>query len=293
MVGFADLFAGIGGFHQAVTNLGGEVVFASEWDKHARVTYEANHGDSVLFSLGQFAGDITKVEPASIPDFQVLLGGFPCQPFSVAGKRRGFEDTRGTMFFAIEQILSVKRPVAFVLENVRGLLSHDGGATLRVLETVIDRLGYDLFFKVLKANDYGVPQNRPRLFLVGFDRSRVDSSGFVFPEPVPLVLSLSEILGGRVTTPGGLERTVGFTLRVGGRGPGVNDKRNWDSYIVDGVEKRLSLDEARQLQGFPEGFLFPVSETQAFKQLGNSVAVPVVEAVLKEVVKVLADNKIV
>ena len=197
------------------------------------------------------------------------------------------------MFFAIEQILSVKRPVAFVLENVRGLLSHDGGATLRVLETVIDRLGYDLFFKVLKANDYGVPQNRPRLFLVGFDRSRVDSSGFVFPEPVPLVLSLSEILGGRVTTPGGLERTVGFTLRVGGRGSGVNDKRNWDSYIVDGVEKRLSLDEARQLQGFPEGFLFPVSETQAFKQLGNSVAVPVVEAVLKEVVKVLADNKIV
>ncbi len=284
-----DLFAGIGGFHQATHNLGGEVVFASEWDKHARLTYETNHKEKspTLFEEENFAGDITLVKPETIPDFNVLCGGFPCQPFSNAGKKGGFGDTRGTLFFNIAEILKVKKPEAFFLENVRGLLVHDNGNTFKTIQQTIDELGYSFHYKVIKASDFNVPQHRPRVFMVGF-RKDIDDSKFNFPEPVELTNTISEVLNGKVTTVTGLPRTIGFTLRVGGRGSGVADKRNWDSYIVDGEEHRLTLDEARKLQGFPEGFIFPVSSTQAFKQLGNSVAVPAVEATLNSIQKVLS-----
>lgn len=292
-----DLFAGIGGFHQAFAKHGGKVVLASEWDKHARATYKHNYvkTDPELFEdeAVTFVGDITKVEPADIPDFDVLCGGFPCQPFSVAGKRLGFEDTRGTLFFNIADILRVKKPAAFFLENVRGLLQHDEGRTFDGIKNTVAELGYSLSWKVVKASDHNLPQHRPRLFLVGF-RDDVDSSSFSWPEAVPLTNTISKVLGGEVTTPAGTERTVGFTLRVGGRNSGVHDRRNWDTYIVDGNVHPLTLEQGKALQGFPADFEFPdaVSERQAFKQLGNSVAVPAIAAVAGEVIRVLRSNEI-
>jgi len=294
MTEIIDLFAGIGGFHKAFANLGAKTVFASEKDKNARKTYEANFSktDPELFKNGNFAGDITLIDPKTIPDFNILTGGFPCQPFSNAGKRGGFQDTRGTLFFNIANILKEKQPEAFFLENVRGLLSHDDGKTFKVIENAVHQLGYSFYYRVVKASDHGVPQNRPRLFMVGFREdielaAKAKGVAFDFPEPVPLVLTLSKLMGGKVTTVAGAEKTIGFTLRVGGRGSGVFDRRNWDSYLVDGIARRITIDEAKKLQGFPASYMFPVSETQAFKQLGNSVAVPAIQATAKKLLAVL------
>ena len=166
---FIDLFAGIGGFHIAMHRNGVECVFASEWDKFARQTYESNFRDisPSLFQKGNFAGDINKVELSSIPDFDILCGGFPCQPFSIAGLKRGFEDTRGTLFFRIAQIVKNKcdnqyPPKVLLLENVKGLLHHDKGRTLDTICDVLDDLGYNVRYKVLNAKNFGVPQNRER-----------------------------------------------------------------------------------------------------------------------------------
>ena len=168
---FIDLFAGIGGFHQAFHQLGAECVFASEWDEPARKTYELNYQkiSPKLFSSGNFVGDITKVNKADIPDFDILCGGFPCQPFSQAGHKLGFEDTRGTLFFDIAEILEIKKPKAFFIENVRGLFKHDEGRTFQVVsKTLTQDLGYSLHYGIVKASDHGLPQHRPRLFMVGF-----------------------------------------------------------------------------------------------------------------------------
>lgn len=277
---FIDLFAGIGGFHQAFHNLGAECVFVSEWDDNARKTYEANYKNISpdLFKEENrdklFVGDITKIDPKDIPDFDVLCAGFPCQPFSQAGFKKGFEDTRGTLFFNIAEILKEKKPKAFFLENVRGLLNHDKGNTMTVIKRVLEEeLGYKIFYKVLKASDYGVPQNRPRLYIIGF---REDVS-FEFPKPIKLEKTMSDVFEGRA------EREVGFTLRVGGRGSNINDRRNWDSYMVDGEVRRLTP----RMQGFPDSFVFPVSEAQAMKQLGNSVAVPAIQATAKKMMEAM------
>lgn len=185
-VRFIDLFAGIGGFHLAFSNLGAECVWVSEWDKYARKTYEnyfkPKH-PQLFKSQDNFAGDITKVDPEKIPDFDILTGGFPCQPFSQAGHKKGFDETRGTLFFNIAAILKTKKPKAFFIENVRGLLNHDGGKTLATMRRVIDELGYSFHYKVIKASDFGLPTHRPRLYMVGF---RNKNTPFVFPEPLPL-----------------------------------------------------------------------------------------------------------
>lgn len=279
MTTFIDLFAGIGGFHIALNNLGAQCVFVSEWDKFARQTYQANFEktDPQLFVEPDktFVGDITKINSSDIPDFDIICAGFPCQPFSNAGQRKGFQDTRGTLFFDVARIIHEKQPQAFILENVRGLLSHNNGDTFQTIQqTLTEDLGYSFHYKVLKASDYGVPQHRPRLFMVGFKESSIE---FNFPEPVSLQLTMSDIFGGTVP------RDIGFTLRVGGRGSPITDRRNWDSYLVDGEVKRLGVKEGLQLQGFPTDFTFPVSERQAMKQLGNSVAIPVVQAIAKQV----------
>lgn len=278
---FIDLFAGIGGFHLAFDNVGGKCVWVSEWDKYARQTYEANFKDKEpqLFNDNNFVGDITKVDPIDIPDFDILTGGFPCQPFSQAGKKKGFEETRGTLFFDIVKILDAKRPKAFFLENVRGLINHNNGETLETIRRVIeDELGYSFHYKLIKASEYGLPTHRPRLYMVGF---RDKDIPFEFPKPIPLRFTLSDVLGGKT------EKEVGYTLRVGGRGSGMNDRRNWDTYRVDGEIRRLTAKEGAKLMGFPDDFVFPVSETQAMKQLGNSVAVPAIQATANEVIKAL------
>ncbi|NCU29888.1 DNA cytosine methyltransferase [Candidatus Saccharibacteria bacterium] len=280
---FIDLFAGIGGFHLAFHNLGARCVFVSEWDKSARETYKKNFEkiQPELFdpeNIDQtFAGDITAVLPKGIPDFDIITGGFPCQPFSQAGLKKGFNETRGTLFFDIANIIKEKQPSAFFLENVRGLLTHDGGRTFATIQKVLtEDLGYSFFHKVIKASDYGVPQHRPRLFMVGFKDKSIK---FEFPKPVKLAMTMDDVFDGKVN------KTVGYTLRVGGRGSGIGDRRNWDTYLVDGEVRRLSPKEGLRMQGFPDYFEFPVSETQAMKQLGNSVAVPAIQATANEIMK--------
>lgn len=287
---FIDLFAGIGGFHLACHNLGGKCVFASEWDKHARATYTANFKNisPLLFDKNgnptdKFAGDITKVDEKDIPDFDVLCAGFPCQPFSQAGLKKGFEDTRGTLFFDVARIIKEKQPKAVFLENVRGLLNHDNGNTFNVIKNTMEELGYNFHYKILKASDYGVPQNRPRLYMVGIRKDLTDT--FEFPEPIKLTKTMTDIFDGKHCP-----KEIGYTLRVGGRGSKLEDRRNWDCYLVNGKEYRIGTKEGKRLQGFPDDFEMPVSETQAMKQLGNSVAVPAVEATIQEILKVLEAN---
>jgi DNA (cytosine-5)-methyltransferase 1 len=279
---FIDLFAGIGGFHMAFHNIGGECVFASEWDKEARKTYEKNLSkiSPKLFMDNNFCGDITEVQPQNIPDFDVLCAGFPCQPFSQAGFKKGFSEARGTLFFDIVSIIKEKQPKAFFLENVRHLLKHDDGKTFQTIERIIkNELRYSFFYKIVKASDFGLPQHRPRLFMVGFKDKNID---FSFPEPQPLKMSMSDIWQGNCS------KEVGYTLRVGGRGSKIDDRRNWDSYLVDGEVKRLGVEQGKKMQGLPKDFEFPVSDTQAMKQLGNSVAIPAVEAVAKQIINYLS-----
>ena len=280
---FIDLFAGIGGFHLAFHSLGAKCVFVSEWDKAARETYQKNFEkiQPELFAPEAidktFDGDITKALPKSIPDLHNITGGFPCQPFSQAGLKKGFNETRGTLFFEVANIIKEKQPKAFFLENVRGLLTHDSGLTFATIQRILtEDLGYSFYYKVIKASDYGVPQHRPRLFMVGFKDKSIK---FNFPEPVKLTMTMDDVFDGRVN------KTIGYTLRVGGRGSGISDRRNWDTYLVDGEVRRLSPKEGLRMQGFPDDFEFPVSETQAMKQLGNSVAVPAIQATANEIMK--------
>ncbi len=278
---FIDLFAGIGGFHLAFSNLGGECVFASEWNEHARKTYEHNfrkvHPE--LFEKGNFVGDITKVKEKDIPDFDILTAGFPCQPFSHAGFKKGFADSRGTLFHNIVQIIEEKQPAAFFLENVSHLLKHDNGKTFETIKRIIEEdLDYSFHYKIVRASDFNVPQHRARLFMVGFRDKNVK---FNFPEKIPLKKTMSDIFGGNCP------KKIGYTLRVGGRGSGIHDRRNWDSYIVDGRVVRLTPVEGKKMMGFPASYHFPVSEVQAMKQLGNAVAVPAIQATALEIVRAL------
>ena len=280
---FIDLFAGIGGFHLAMHELGGECVFASEWDNDCRKTYEKNFkkiSPKIFNDKSLFAGDITKVDPSSIPDHDVLCAGFPCQPFSQAGFKKGFNDTRGTLFFNVAQIIKAKKPKAIFLENVRGLKNHDNGKTFKVISNVIDELGYTLHDNIVKASDYGLPQHRPRLFMVGFRNDINDT--FTNPLPIPLTMNMCDIFDAK-----NVNKEIGFTLRVGGKGSPINDRRNWDGYIVDGEEKRIGPKEGKRMQGFPDSFEFPVSKTAAMKQLGNSVAVPAIRAYGNNIVEVI------
>lgn len=280
---FVDLFSGIGGFHLAFDECNATCVWASEWDKHARMTYEANFKMKCpqLFENDLFAGDITKVNPQDIPNFDILTAGFPCQPFSQAGLKKGFEEVRGTLFFNIAEILRVKKPKAFFLENVRGLLTHNNGETFKTIQKVIEDLGYSFFYKVVKASDYGLPTHRPRLFMIGFKNKKIK---FKFPENKPLKFDMACVLNGKC------DKKIGYTLRVGGKGSGIHDRRNWDSYLVDGNVRRLSVEEAKMMMGFPENYNFPVSQIQAMKQLGNSVAIDAIKEVAAAMIKALENT---
>lgn len=311
---FIDLFAGIGGFHVALNNTNrAKCVFASEWDPSARKTYEHNFckGDPELFADDHryFAGDITKVDPKTgIPDFDILCGGFPCQPFSQAGKKKGFSDTRGTLFFNVEEIIRAKRPRAFFLENVRGLITHGGPSEAvpgigKTMETILNHLygdkksgglGYHKpkgttgFFYV-KASDFGVPQHRPRVFIIGF-RDKKDADSFVVPRPQKLdETRLGKILGGDVFFDEACKKpkSIGFTLRCGGKGSLIDDRRNWEHYFVrrHGCSRpevvKINERHGLLLNGFPVDFEFPSnvpSKVARMKQLGNSVAVTAVQA---------------
>jgi DNA (cytosine-5)-methyltransferase 1 len=282
---FIDLFAGIGGFHLALHNLGAECVYASEWDEHARKTYELNFKSMSpeLFESGNYVGDITKIDKSAIPDFDILCAGFPCQPFSQAGHKLGFDDTRGTLFFDIAEIIRIKQPQAFFLENVRGLFKHDEGKTFQVIKnTLTIDLGYSLHYSIVKASEHGLPQHRPRLFMIGFKNPETP---FEFPAKRELEFNMSDVMQGKV------EREVGFTLRVGGGRSPIDDRRNWDGYIVDGEVRRITPDEGKRMQGFPDDFEFPVSNSEALKQLGNSVAVNAIQDWAESLIRSLENQK--
>lgn len=279
---FVDLFAGIGGFHLALHGLGAQCVFASEIDRFARMTYEHNFKKSSPSIFPDFFnGDIKDFDLIQIPFFDILCAGFPCQPFSQAGLKKGFDDkNRGNLFFTIRDIIKIHRPKAIFLENVRNLESHDLGRTFEVIKDILENeLEYDLYHKVIKASDCGLPQYRPRLYMVGFRKEDKYSEDFNFPESIPLTMSMSDIWGGVCN------RVVGYTLRVGGRSSGIKDRHNWDSYLVDGLEKVLGVQEGKKMMGFPVNFEFPVSNTQAMKQLGNSVAINVIAAIASNIIK--------
>lgn len=326
---FIDLFAGIGGFHigfDEATKGNAKCVFVSEWDRAARETYKHNlstkPGNAHIFKevlnengdLGTpfFAGDITKItekldsDPSLIPDFDIMCGGFPCQPFSNAGLRLGLEETRGTLFFDMLKILQVKKQngvpaKGFFLENVRGLKNHMSGSkkTISIIEERLREEGYSFHLFEVWASDHGVPQHRPRLFMIGFlnelpagypnadeilsvtrkadEAFQAETEGYKHSKtPMHNIQpTLAEILGG-ISVDGG--RQIGYTLRVGGRGSGLNDRRNWDTYSVDGSTLRLDPEHGLKMQGFPHWYEFPetVARSQAMKQVGNSVAVPAI-----------------
>lgn len=307
---FIDLFAGIGGIRLAFQNLGGKCVFTSEWDKYAQVTYEANFGE-VPF------GDITKIDPKSIPDHDVLLGGFPCQPFSLAGvskknslgRAHGFQDeTQGTLFFNIKEIIKAKKPKVFLLENVKNLVSHDKGKTFEVISSTLKKLGYSIYFKVLDARNF-VPQHRERIFIVGFSNKVFrHKEDFAFPDKKDNTHRIADILERSPEERFTLSDHLWKYLRDyaekhremgNGFGFGLVDQEGVSRtlsarYHKDGSEilipqkgknpRRLTPRECARLMGYPEHFIIPVSDTQAYRQFGNSVVVPLVEAIGKRVI---------
>lgn len=280
---FADMFAGLGGFHLAFHALGATCVLASEINPSARKVYTANFEQISprLFSNGWY-GDIAECvnDAANLPDFDVLCGGFPCQPFSIAGKRKGMEDPRGGMFDHLGAILRLKRPRAYFFENVQGLLSSNGGDDLRFILKSIAVSGYSCQFAVLRACDFGLPQFRPRVLFVGFSCPDIP---FRFPDPVPLTMSMSDVFGGRC------HRRIGNTILS--RKPDdrmVDEQYGWANYVVNGKKRKITSREARIMQGFPDWYcLDGVSETQRMRLLGNSVAVPMIQAVALNVLRSL------
>lgn len=302
-----DLFAGIGGTRLGF-QLHGNVksVFSSEWDKFSQKTYRANFGE-----IPQ--GDITKIDEKDIPNHDILVAGFPCQAFSQAGLKRGFDDARGTLFFDIARILNEKRPKAFLLENVKNLRSHDKGKTFEVIVNTLNELDYHVSSAVLKARDFGVPQNRERIYIVGFDKRVIDNyEDFEFPTPSNIETKVGNILQQNVSE----KYTISDRLWDGhqrrkeehknkGNGFGYSIFNNNSPYTntisaryyKDGSEilieqkdsnpRKITPREASRLQGFPENFIIPVSDTQAYKQFGNSVSVPVVYEIAKNVLNIL------
>lgn len=315
---FIDLFAGIGGVRLGFQNAGGACVFSSEFDKHAQQTYLNNHGEKPF-------GDITLIDPESIPEHDVLLAGFPCQPFSHAGLKLGIDDTRGTLFHNIASIIQAKKPRFALLENVKGLVSHDKGHTLKVILKTLTQIGYSCNIPkniiengstndikkyakemVLKSIDFGVPQNRQRIYIVLWRDDELDK--FEYPKPLNVVTRVGDVLESDPDP----KLTISDRLWAGHQRRKVENKKNGkgfgfglvneDSiytntisarYYKDGSEilieqvglnpRKLSHREAARIQGFPEEFIPSQSNVQAYKQFGNSVSVPVVNAIAEKI----------
>jgi DNA (cytosine-5)-methyltransferase 1 len=310
---FIDLFAGIGGLRQAFESSGGKCLFSSEWNKFSQQTYEANFGDVPQ-------GDITKIDEKEIPDHDILVGGFPCQPFSIAGvsaknhlgREHGFKDkTQGTLFFDVCRIIKEKQPSAFLLENVKNLKSHDKGNTFKVIINALEKeLNYDIHYKVIDAGKV-VPQHRERIFIVGFK----EPLDFKFPELVDKRPVLGDVLEDSVDEKYTLKDGTWNALqrhkakhKAKGNGFGFNlaDKQGVAKtlsarYYKDGAEilidqgkknpRRLTPRECARIMGFPEKFKIPVSDNQAYRQFGNAVVVPVVKEIAKAMVKCMAKGK--
>ena len=303
---FIDLFAGIGGIRLPFDELGYECVFSSEWDKAACKTYEANFG-------ARPAGDITKVRAEDIPSHDILLAGFPCQAFSIMGKMRGFSDTRGTMFFEIERILSHHKPKAILLENVKQLTTHDGGNTFRVILERLSALGYHVKYKVLNALDFGLPQKRERIIIVGFlDENMAEKFDFNFAKkPYSLADILEDesridrsffasdrIRKKREEATFGKEKFVPSVWHENKSGNisildyscALRTGASYNYLLVNGI-RRFTPRELLRLQGFPENYKIVVSTQEIRRQTGNSVAVPMIRMVAQKIDAILGISK--
>lgn len=312
---FIDLFAGLGGFRLAFESLGAHCVYSNEWDPSAQEVYRANFGDIP-------DGDITKVDETTIPDHDILCAGFPCQAFSISGKQRGFEDSRGTLFFDVARIVKEKKPKIVFMENVKNFATHDGGKTLDVVKSTMEELGYTFYQRVLNAVDYGVPQKRERIYMVCF-RNDIVTSNFVFPKPIKLTkhvedflledISLTEHLYvsredthynnnqdnvysnksirlGIVNKGGQGERiysTKGIAITFSAFGGGVFAKTG--GYLVNGRPRRLHPRECARLMGYPDSYKISHKPNQAYQQLGNSVVVDVLQYIGIEMGKALGE----
>ncbi len=342
---YIDLFAGIGGFHygidqacrrlederQAVLGIrtkeskgehdtrtrlsfperhfgllgdgtrSADCVYSNEWDKYANSVYRRHYGECDN-------RDIRNVKASEIPDFDLLCGGFPCQSFSIAGKRGGFEDTRGTMFFEIARIIKEKRPRLLLLENVKGLLNHDQGRTFGTILSTLDELGYDAQWQVLNSKNFGVPQNRERVYIVGHLRGTprpevfpitgqsetLDKSIFIDESQWRREGKIREYQGTSPTLNtakgGGHLPLASRTVRTSGRSSGLGKKQNWDTYDFDGVIRRLTPTECMRLQGFPDDWCDlgaegeTISDSQKYKMAGNAVTTNVVTAVMEKII---------
>lgn len=330
---FIDLFAGIGGIRIPFEEIGGKCVMSSEWDKFSQETYQINHGDKPK-------GDISLIPSNEIPNHDGLLGGFPCQPFSTAGYEKGFSDTRGTLFFDIQRILVDKRPKFFLLENVKGLKSHNKGKTLKSIVDILTgkdfltneelekldinedarnalstRLNYHVEYKVLRACDFGIPQLRERIYIVGFDKDQVKNyDKFKWPEPTGIETRVGDILEENVDEKytltelawkGLLRRKASYEAKGSRFGYSLFTKeskyigtikaRYWkdgneallDQSDIGKLPRKFTPRECARLLGFPDSFKIEVSNIQAYKQFGNSVAVPVIRAISKQIWEVL------
>ena len=315
-----DLFAGIGGirlgFEQAFKD-DIKTVFVSEWDKKAVETYTANYNDDI-----NVVGDITKVDEKGIPDHDILLAGFPCQAFSLAGQKRGFEDARGTLFFDVARIVKYHKPKVVFCENVKNLVNHDRGRTFDVIKAVLEDLGYKVFYKVLNSKNFAVPQNRERIYIVGF-RNDIAPEDFIFPEKTDDTKVIKDIMEENEVSPKYYLSTIylnslkrhkarhaskgngfGYEIReldsvagaivCGGMGRERNliiDNRLTDftpvTHIKGNVNKeyirKMTPREWARLQGFPDNFKFVVADTHLYKQFGNSVTVPVICAIAEQI----------
>lgn len=319
-VSFIDLFAGIGGFHYALSSYGAHCLYASEWDKPAQETYFVNHG--IMPS-----GDITKIAAKEIPSHDILCGGFPCQAFSISGKRLGFEDTRGTLFFDIARIVNHHRPKVVFMENVKNSMLHDNGRTFRVVVESMKELGYTMFSKVLNSGQFGIPQHRERVYMVCFRKDILNDNRFEFPDIV-IPSSLNDVLEsspkdakvinrpdiqiyrvaavekmdekktdlpnkpiqiGIVNKGGQGERIydpIGHAITLSAYGGGAGAKTGL--YLINGVVRKLSPRECARLQGFPDGFVIHPNLHQAYKQFGNSVTINVLQYIVGEIAKTLS-----
>lgn len=319
---YIDLFAGIGGFHTAMKKFDAECVYASEWDKYAKQTYYDNYGIMP-------DGDITLVDANNIPDHDILCAGFPCQPFSISGNRQGFEDTRGTLFFDVARIAKYKKPKLLFMENVKNFASHDGGKTLDTVKAALKEIGYTLFYKVLNASHFGLPQNRERIFMIAI-RDDLCIEDFSFPQPSMEHVILKDyllpdsetndyiivrddmnidttkiptqsILGeypqkpvriGTINKGGQGERIYsefGHAVTLSAQGGGPGSKTG--CYYVNGSVRKLAPRECARIQGFPDTFEINVNKTQAWKQFGNSVPVKVLEHIIKEFSSIVLNKK--
>lgn len=306
---FIDLFAGIGGFRLALESFGAKCVYSNEWDKFAQETYQMNFGDTP-------EGDITQVDETRIPDHDILCAGFPCQPFSISGKQYGFEDSRGTLFFDVARIVKEKRPKVVFLENVKNFATHDGGKTIRVVKNTMLELGYSFQFRVLNPINYGIPQKRERVYMVCF-RNDIERESFVFPQPFKLnrfvenfllpdnevrdliVNRTDLVLNDKVN----INYNAPSTIRVGTVGKGGQGERIYSpkgiaitlsaygggvfaktgGYLINGQTRRLHPRECARIMGFPDSFKLHPNMNQAYKQLGNSVVVDVLQLITQQI----------